>query len=251
MTDSEIKYGFWDQPKELKIEPSSITFINEYSPTEYLKLDFNQIYPPSKQTKIISEWCKLLPELKEIKFIWLKNRIAQKTFDSLCLMENLEGLWIEWSLIKNIDNVVKLKNLKHLYIGSSPKLESIDPLQKMNSLVTLELEQLNRISDFSILSLLPNLEGLGINGSLWTTQIIDSLDFLKTLTNLKYLTLVNSKLNKTTFDPILNLKELVRFRASWNHGLHEFKKLSTLRNLKIGFKDTSWDEVIASRENIR
>ena len=120
-------------------------------------------------------------------------------------------------------------------------------LQKLR----LELEQLNKISNFSILANLVNIEGLGVNGSLWTTQKIDTLEFLKPLINLKYLTLINSRLKDTSFDPILNLKELVRFRASWNHSINEFKKLNVLPKLKIGFENKSWEDVIAARENKR
>ncbi len=251
MNDLEIRHGFWDLPRELKSEPKPITYIEDYVPTKYLSLDFNSLYPASKQNNIISQWCKLLPELKEVKYIWLINRVNQKTFDSICQMENIEGIWIQWSVIKSIENIRQLNRLNHLHLGSSPKIESIDPLGSMSSLITLELEQLNKISNFSILANLVNIEGLGVNGSLWTTQKIDTLEFLKPLINLKYLTLINSRLKDTSFDPILNLKELVRFRASWNHSINEFKKLNVLPKLKIGFENKSWEDVIAARENKR
>jgi Leucine-rich repeat (LRR) protein len=113
----------------------------------------------------------------------------------------------------------------------------------LSALVTLELEQLNRISNFSILSKLTSLEGLGIDGSIWTAQKIDTLKPLKTLFNLKYLTVTNTRIQDKSFDPLLKLVELVRFNSSWNYPEAEFDKLKSLPNLKYGNVETSWREV--------
>ena len=113
------------------------------------------------------------------------------------------------------------------------------------SLVTLDLQQLNRISDFNVVSKLTSLEGLGIDGSIWTTQTIDTLKPLANLRGLKYLTLINTRLKDKSFDPILNLTELVRFESSWNYPEAEFEKLKSLPKLKYGNVETSWKELKA------
>jgi hypothetical protein len=115
----------------------------------------------------------------------------------------------------------------------------------MDALITLELQQLNKISNFSVLSKLTNLEGLGIDGSMWTAQKIDSLKPLANLRNLKYLSLINTRTKDKSFDPLLNLTKLVFFQSSWNYPESEFEKLKSLPNLKYGNVETSWKEVKA------
>ncbi|RDC65318.1 hypothetical protein [Adhaeribacter pallidiroseus] len=122
-------------------------------------------------------------------------------------------------------------------------MESIDVLNGLSNLRTLNLEQLNKISNFSQLSSLVNLQGLGINGGVWTAQKIASLKPIGSLTKLKYLTLINTRAQDKSFEPIMHLKELVRFNSSWNYPEAEFKKLKSLPNLKYGNVETSLKEI--------
>jgi hypothetical protein len=122
-------------------------------------------------------------------------------------------------------------------------VESIDVLGEMTSLRTLELQQLNKITDFSVLSKLTDLEGLGIDGSMWTTQKIDTLKPLAKLHKLKYLTLISTQATDKSFDPLLNLTELVYFQSSWNYPEAEFEKLKKLPKLKYGNVETSLKEL--------
>lgn len=244
MTENEIKYGFWHREKVPNFPPESIIQLDEYNPKENLTLFITQTNLKSTlQNKLIKDWCKKLPEMHEVKYLWFTSRVNQKMFDATCEMKNIEGLWIKWSGIKSIDNIENLKNLKHLHIGSSGQIESIEILKKLKSLETLELEQLNKISDFSIISELTHLEGLGIDGSIWTAQKIDTLKPIENLANLKYLTTTNSKIKDKSFDPILRLNNLVRFNCSWNYPETEFEKLKNIPNLKYGNIETSWKEL--------
>jgi hypothetical protein len=90
---------------------------------------------------------------------------------------------------------------------------------------------------------LDQLEGLGLDGSIWTPQNIDTLEPLKGLNRLKYLTTTNSKIRDKSFEPILGLNNLVRFNCSWNYPESEFEKLRKLPRLKYGNIETSWNEL--------
>lgn len=109
-------------------------------------------------------------------------------------MPNLVGLSVKWSRIKQITGLQYLKKLRYLRLGGSSQVESIDILGDLDGLITLELEQLNKISDFSIILKLSSLEGLGLDGRIWTAHKIDTLKPLQTLANLKYLTLTNTRI---------------------------------------------------------
>ncbi len=160
-------------------------------------------------------------------------------------MPNLEGLYIKWSGIKKLDYLSDLKKLKYFKLGDSSQIESIEVIKTMANLETLELVQLNKICDFDIIKDLTNLEGLGIDGGMWTAQKINTLEPISGLNKLKYLTTTNSQIKDKSFSSILNLKELVRFNCSWNYPESEFEKLKTLPNLKYGNIETSWKEIKA------
>jgi hypothetical protein len=244
MNDNADIKGFWYIDPTNNWPPKSITNIEDYIPTDKLCLFITQTSLNANNQKLLIEnWCDKLPKLYDLKFLWFSSRVNQKMFDATCDIPNLEGLWIKWSGIKNIDKITKLEKLRHLHIGSSSQIESIESLKELKILETLELEQLNKISDFSIISELTQLQGLGIDGSIWTAQKIDSLKPLENLKNLKFLTVTNSKIQDKSFDPILGLDNLIRFNCSWNYSASEFEKLKSMKRLKYGNIETSWKEV--------
>jgi len=244
LTDEQIKLGFWYWNREPKFPPQAITKVEDYHPKSKLNLSITQLdKTPKEQNKIIDQWCELLPTLNDVKYLWFCSRVNQKIFDAACKVPNIEGLYIKWSGIKDITNLSQMKNLKHLHLGSSAQVESIDVLSGLGNLLTLNLEQLNKINDFSPVSSLVNLKGLGIDGGMWTAQKIASLKPIGSLTKLKYLTLINTRAQDKSFEPILHLKELIRFNSSWNYPEAEFKKLKSLPNLKYGNVETSLKEI--------
>jgi Leucine-rich repeat (LRR) protein len=166
-------------------------------------------------------------------------------FDAACKVPNLEGLYIKWSGIKDISALRNANHLTHLHVGSSSQIESIEVLGGLRDLITLDLEQLNKISDFGVLAKLAQLEGLGLDGSMWTPQTIDTLEPIGQLRNLRYFTATNSIIKTNSFEPLLKLKNLVRFDCSWNYPEQEFEKLKSLPNLKYGNIKTSWKEIKA------
>jgi len=244
MTDEQIKKGFWYWDMDNNWPPKSITYIENFRPVTKLNLNITQLGLKSgDQKKLIQFWYNELPKLTSVKYLWFCSRVNQEMFEAACNMENLEGLYIKWSGIKTIDSLKKLKNLKHLHIGSSGQVENIRVFRDINWLTTLCLEQLNKVTDFNDIAGTTNLEGLGIDGSIWTAQKIDTLKPIGQLEGLKYLTLTNTRTKDKSFDPLLNLKELIRFNSSWNYPVTEFEKLKGLPNLKYGNVETSWTEI--------
>ena len=245
MKAEEIKNGIWTTERLNHINKSTVTELTEYDGSSDLRLYITQLTDRSsyQQSKLVKEWCKTLPTFKSIEHLWLPSSVNQKMFDAICELPNLKTLWIKWSGIKRIEKIERLSKIQHLHIGSSSQIESIQPLAKLNTLITLETEQLNKISNFEFLGVLTQLEGLGIDGSIWGTQKIDSLEFLTNITDLKYFTMSNSRLKTKSFEPLLSLKNLVRFNSSWNYPEKEFEKLKDHPTLKFGNIETSWKEL--------
>jgi hypothetical protein len=249
MTEEQIKRGFWYWDMENNWPPESITELGRYRPTVKLNLAITQLSRnTSDQKKLVKLWCNELPKLTSVRYLWFCSRVNQEIFDAACEMQGLEGLYIKWSGIKSVDSLLKLRNLRHLHIGSSGQIENIKVFRNIDYLTTLNLQQLNKVTDFTDISGMTNLNGLGIDGSIWTSQKIDSLRPIEKLVGLKYLTLTNTRIKDKSFTPILNLKELVRFNSSWNYPETEFEKLKTLPKLKFGNVETSWKEIKSKME---
>lgn len=250
MDESVIKSGFWSIDEFNQLNYQSTTFIEDYRYSEKLRLYITQLESDKivkekglsklQLNKLVLDWCKKLPTLNEVRYLWLPSRVNQKLFDSICEMQNLEGLWIKWSGVQSIERLNNLKNLKHLFIGSSSKIENIEVFKEMKNLRTLEMEHFKKISNFSVLANLTQLEGLGIDGSLCGTQSLDNIHFISSLKELKYLTLTNTKIKDKSFNPILSLE---RFNCSWNYPESEFQKLKAIKSLKYGNIETSWEEI--------
>ena len=76
------------------------------------------------------------------------------------------------------------------------------------------LENIKQISDVSVIGELSQLQGLAIEGSMWTTQVVDSLGPLACLRHLRYLALANLKARGKTLKPLFSLSSLERFHAA-------------------------------------
>ena len=106
--------------------------------------------------------------------------------------------------------------LRHLHIGSSTGIESIEPLRLRRSLVWLGIESVTRIKTLDPIAELSDLVGLTLEGSVWTTQKVDSLAPVGELHNLRYLSLMNLRSLDRTLAPLFTLRNLEVFHvAKW------------------------------------
>jgi len=114
------------------------------------------------------------------------------------------------------DSAEDLSQHNSALIGGSSQVESIDCLGDMRDLVWLEIDNFKKITNISTLSKLSRLRGLSLEGSMWTTQIFDSLTPIGQLTNLEFLSIVNLRAKDKTLAPLFNLKKLKTLHtAKW------------------------------------
>ena len=217
LTQRDIDQGYWYYKPEKQFPPTSITFPNEYDGNQHLNVVCTQTdLPASRQRKLVKEWCQTFSRLESVQILWLNSKVNQELFEAVCKMKNLIGLNIKWSAIKRIDSIQGMKNLRYLNLGGSSQVESIGCLGDMKDLVWLEVDNLKKITDISPLSNLSRLRGLSLEGSMWTTQIVDSLTPIGQLTNLEFLSIANLKAKDKTLMPLLNLKKLKTLHlAKW------------------------------------
>lgn len=153
-------------------------------------------------------WVSRLPELTHLRYL-LVNRTNQLLFDSICKLPNLERLRIYDTSISNCANVVKLKKLTHLSLGSSPQLESIKPITELASINSLELGgNFQKITHLDEIETLTRLKALVLIGSDSRYQAYDSLEPLRALINLRYVAIISIKLKNPDLKPLGKIKNL-------------------------------------------
>lgn len=129
----------------------------------------------SDQKKLVAKWCDTLPHLNEVQYVLFTSQMTQSLLEAISLMPQLKGLYIKWSSIQSVQPLTQLKNIERLHIGSSTRIADISVLSELKSLITLEVENVPSMKNIDFVSSLTNLLELGIHGSNWTFQHIDTL----------------------------------------------------------------------------
>ncbi len=226
LTDEQIRRGFWYHNPKGNFPPECITRLDEYTGGDRLNIACTQLaILPSEQRAIVKQWCEILPRLASLKFLWFSSRVSQEMFEAACRVPGLEGLYLKWSGIGTIESIRSLKSLRFFYLGTSGSLGSIDVLSEMKNLLVLELENLKKITRLDPIAALTQLEGLKVEGSMETTQVVDTLAPLSRLTGLRYLFLANLKVRDRTLQPLTSLVALESFHSAWWYPDEEFRML--------------------------
>ncbi|MEW9897702.1 hypothetical protein ABWL39_03540 [Chitinivorax sp. PXF-14] len=195
------------QPFHVSNWPRPIVHPTDYDGGERLRLSWDLgAVSDSEKKQLIRLWSATLPELQQLRWLSIWSHVTQPLFEAACRIEGLTCLQIKWSNIKRLDAIAGLGALTYLHIGSSTKVESIEPPADLASLKVLELENFKLISDFSPIARLPRLESLAITGSMWGRQRVDSLEPLAGMTWLKSLAIATTHVE--SLRPLAALKTL-------------------------------------------
>lgn len=229
MTEKQIECGFWYRGTASDFPPECITYPHEYKGQSKLSIACTQILDmtPTKQKKLVKEWCDFLPNCNEIEMLWFSTRLTQQLFDCVCKLKKLKGLNIKWSNIVKLDNISNLTSLKYLRIGSSAKIENIKKLTALTNLEVLEIENFKKITDFSQLSNLTNLKFLSIEGGMYTKQKVDTFVPISKLKNLIYFSTAMISCVDKRIDPVLNLKKLLTLNWAFDIPKKDMERLKT------------------------
>ena len=210
-----MKY-FWHWEPEAEWPPPSIIRPEQLRPVERLCVGATQAgLAPSKRRAHVAAWCDTLPRLSGVRFLWFVCRVPQELFDAACEMPGLEGLYIKWSGIRDLSAVAHCATLRYLHVGQSSQVQSIQALGGV-PLRWLGLELLSKVNDVGPLAQATQLEGLSLEGSMSTSWSVRSLQPLRTLTGLRYLSIANLRAEDGTLEPLFSLARLEAFHhARW------------------------------------
>ncbi|MFJ1472857.1 hypothetical protein ACILE9_01165 [Capnocytophaga cynodegmi] len=175
-------------------------------------------------------WAEALLQMTSLKTLYFEFGIKEELFKTVCQMYWLDTLFLQTRLT-SLEGIEKITNLRELALYSSPKLENIDPIGKMVGLKILGIE-LPKITDYSALATLVNLEELSLDGGMDRYQKLDNIHFVKNMKKLKKLSLTSTRMADKNFDAMTELTALETLDISWNYPVEEFEKLRILPNLK-------------------
>ena len=187
--------------------PRSIAVPGDYTGGERLCVSYDLgAVAEAEKKKVLAAWCAALPTMSELRWLNLWSHVTQPLFDAACRLAGLECLVVKWSNVRRLDAITALGDLEYLFIGSSTKVESIEPLTRLPALRVLHIENFKQLSDFSAVARLTSLESLTIAGSMWTRQKVDSLEPLAGMTWLKSLAVDTAHVD--TLRPLANMTSL-------------------------------------------
>jgi hypothetical protein len=196
-------------------KPRAIRYPEELESSDRLAIACTQTELKSaEQRRLVNRWCDLLPTLDHVRWLWLDSCVSQELFEAACQMSSLEGLEVSYSRIKNLNALPGASALRHLRLGMSAQIESLEPLAAMTALESLGLENLKRITDLSPLGGLSNLKGFSCSGGLWAIQKVESLKPLAGLRSLETLLLLSFQSRDESLRPLGALASLTTLRLS-------------------------------------
>lgn len=143
------------------------------------------------------------------------HAVNQDFLDEICELENLEWLELQWpTTATSLEGLVRLQKLKRLRIDSPRNITDFAPITRLPKLVRLEIENAKHLYDLRwMLPLKNRLEMLKLDGSINTTQKIESLDPLDGFV-FRELSLVSASVKDKDLSPLITCRSLTKLECA-------------------------------------
>lgn len=175
-----------------------ITTVSEYDGSGRACIACTQLagrFTDREARRILREWITFLTgHPVEFNALHFNTRVPQSLFDAACAQRNLSELRCKWGSYADLSGLRNLSRLEYLYLGSGASVQSLFPIPELEGLRVLYLENFRKVSDYSPLAQLSNLEQLVISGSVLCNIAIENLDFVCRMPNLHSIWLPNAVL---------------------------------------------------------
>jgi len=165
-----------------------------------------------------------LREFKDLKelVIFCPN---QDAIEEIGYLQSLEFLYIDMTWATDLSALAVCRSLRHLTIKGATQVTSLGWVADLPPLESLLLENFKKITDISSLASLSTVKALGIEGSMWTRQNVDSFTPLSGLSLLEALFIANCKPSNAGLLPLHTLGNLRYLDAAAFYTEDEFMAL--------------------------
>ncbi len=142
------------------------------------------------------------------------HEASKQQLESVKKLEGLTALRVSHARPKTLKFIEGQNNLEELVLEYVSGFDDLSPLTELPKLTALHMENLRRVRNFEGLSGCRRLKCLSIYGTLDWKQPIESLDFLKDLSELEYLDFgfINFLSGFPVFEPLASIKKLNEIR---------------------------------------
>lgn len=134
--------------------------------------------------------------------------VNQEVLEEIADLPQLETLYISELTATNLHCLGKCRNLRHLIIKTGTKIPSLAWVEELPALNSLLLEHLKLVTDITAVQSLSTLTAFGFEGSIWTTQRVDSFQPIVSLQRLEALFLTNCRPAQSGLQPLHQMHHL-------------------------------------------
>jgi hypothetical protein len=159
--------------------------------------------------------------LKEL-IIFCPNQEAIAEIEHL---QSLEFLYIDVTRAKDLSPLANCRSLRHLTIKGATQAGGLEWIRDLPPLDSLLIENFKKITDISPIASITGARAIGIEGSMWTRQKVDSFSPLSAIEGLEALFITNCKPAKDGLSPLHNLHNLRFLEAPGFYSEDEFLAL--------------------------
>ncbi len=139
--------------------------------------------------------------------------VNQDCLDEIATLPGLETLYIEELSATNLAVLQQCHSLRRLIIRDGTKVPSLDWVPGLPPLESFFIENFKLVRDISPLATLRSVRALGIEGSMDTTQKIQTLAPVAELKQLEALFITNCRAEQDGFKPLHALHQLKYLEA--------------------------------------
>lgn len=164
-----------------------------------------------------------------IRDLEFTSRTPKRLFDSLRAQTQLRRLAVKWGDYDDLSPLAGLAGLRELSLRGASRVTSVEPLGGLVSLQRLTIESLRRAHDLSLLGRLTSLTDLELGGDWMSPRNahVDSIGFLRDLTELENVLLHTIIVDDLDYSPLLSLPRLRSVRVMKTRGMkpsHDYLK---------------------------
>ena len=164
----------------------SVCCITKYGIKEQYKTDIDYAKLRNlREVRIAGLGHKNYETLSLLESLWISNCKKHRDFKEISCSTQLKDVTLMQCALQSLDGIENHSNMRSVALWHNRSLTDISALEKLaNTLRVIDIEACPKISDFSFLTTMENLEHLRLYGS----NRLPSLAFLKEMPNLKTFT---------------------------------------------------------------
>ncbi|WP_028401003.1 hypothetical protein [Ectobacillus panaciterrae] len=176
-----------------------------------------------------------LKSLSNLEKLWVYT-VNQEEFDTIIGLVNPQFLYVKEMRVEDLSSLESLSNIETLELEWNPKASRLWDITKNTSLKSLTIIDFKRLNDIRNIQRCKKLESLHLEGGIWNTLKLNTLEPLKHLSNLKYLFLSNISAKDESLEPVSQLTGLQELKISNQFPTEEYARLSvTLPNTQCEY----------------